>query len=92
MSTTGGLRQSLSASGPLDTPSAAHGHSQSARATAVSSMLLLLATQGRRWTAIHGGDVATGHTPTPSHFPANLRAVGGEGGGGGWVWGGSMAG
>ena len=37
----------------------------------------------------HGGDVATGHTPTPSHFPANLRA---GGGGGGWVGGGGVCG
>ena len=43
------------------------------------------------WAAIHGaqyhrGGVATGHTPTPSHFPANFRAGGGGGvglGGGG---------
>ena len=32
----------------------------------------------------HGGGVATGHTPTPSHSRTIFRA----GGGGGWVWGG----
>ena len=38
---------------------------------------------------VHGEGVATGHTPTPSHFPANFRAGGeGGGGGGGWIWGG----
>ena len=31
----------------------------------------------------HGGAVATGHTPTPSHSRTIFRA-----GGGGWVWGG----
>ena len=40
----------------------------------------------------HGGDVATGHTPTPSHFPANLRLGGGGGGGGAGSGGGSGAG
>ena len=36
----------------------------------------------------HGGAVATGHTPTPSHSRTTFRAGGGEGGGGkgGWVW------
>ena len=38
-----------------------------------------------------GGGVETGHTPTPSHFPANFRVGGGGGGGGGLgrggVWG-----
>ena len=38
----------------------------------------------------HRGDVATGHTPTPSHFPANLRVGGGEGGGLGLGGGGGL--
>ena len=37
--------------------------------------------QGPR--AMHGGAVATGHTPTPSHSRTIFRAGGGGGGGGG---------
>ena len=40
----------------------------------------------------HGGGVATGHTPTPSHFPANFRAGGGGGGGGAGSGGGGGSG
>ena len=44
--------------------------------------------------ATTGGGLATGHTPTPSHFPATFRE-GRGGGGGGWVggfWGASLRG
>ena len=40
-------------------------------------------------TLYHSGGVATGHTPTPSHFPATFREGGGGGGAGleesGWL-------
>ena len=34
---------------------------------------LSLGSQTCFWPLTHGGGVATGHTPTPSHFPANFR-------------------